>query len=150
MSGTSANKSAKAAKAETPLKPKTTGLLESGSAEPKANTTLGPKQKRRHEEKSSLKSQIGYRVDIVSNSYDDILFYEKKALQLEGLTDKFLANTFRIDMQMNLAEFLHKIKPAIIKESDLASESFSEKVIHESKKAGMVKSLNKTVKVIDE
>ena len=53
-------------------------------------------------------------------------------------------------MQMNLAEFLHKIKPAIIKESDLVSESFSEKVIHESKKAGMVKSLNKTVKVIDE
>ena len=50
-------------------------------------------------------------------------------------------------MQMNLAEFLHKIKPAIINESDLVSESFSEKVIHESKKAGIVKSLNKTVTV---
>jgi len=67
-------------KAETPIKPKTNGLESSIEPSRKINTTQGPREKKRHEDKSSVKSQIGYRVDIVSNSYDDILFYEKKAL----------------------------------------------------------------------
>ena len=56
---------------------------------------------------------------IVQNSYDDILFYEKKALNLEKFTDYLNFTGFKIDMQMNLGEFLYKIGPSNINDEDL-------------------------------
>ena len=59
-------------------------------------------------------NRADFKVEIVQNSYDDILFYEKKALSLDKMQTKLNENMFRIDMQMNLGEFLHKIKNANI------------------------------------
>ena len=65
---------------------------------------------------------IVFQISIAQNSYDDILFYEKKALNLERFTEYLNQAGFHIDMQMNLAEYLLKISPANIYDQDLISK----------------------------
>lgn len=72
--------------------------------------------------KKDLINRQDFQVQIIKNSYEDILFYEKKALNLEKI-DQFLnQQAFNIDMQMNLSEFLYKIKPAAINDGDLKKD----------------------------
>jgi hypothetical protein len=66
-----------------------------------------------------LVGRTDYQMTISKNSYEDILFYEKKALNLDKLNDYLRTNAFNIDMQMNLGEFLYKIMPANIYDKDL-------------------------------
>lgn len=47
------------------------------------------------------------------------MFYEKKALRMERLTESMISNCLHIDMQMNLSEFLFKIMPANIYDKDV-------------------------------
>lgn len=47
------------------------------------------------------------------------MFYEKKALRMDKLTDSMMSNCLHIDMQMNLSEFLYKIMPANIYDKDV-------------------------------
>ena len=60
------------------------------------------------------------------HSYEDLLFYEKKALKLEAVTDFINQNAFKIDMQMNLREYLYKITPANISNKDLENKTLPE------------------------
>ena len=67
----------------------------------------------------SLVGRADFKVNICKNTYEDILFYEKKALNLDRMAEYLSRNTFSIDMQMNLSEFLFKVMPANIYDKDL-------------------------------
>lgn len=67
----------------------------------------------------SLISRSDFNVNITPNCYDDILFYERKALNLDQMSDYLNSKMLSIDMQMNLGEFLFKITPANISDKDL-------------------------------
>lgn len=81
---------------------------------------------RAHRNQRKLVNRSDFKVNIPKNSYEDILFYEKKALKLNNLSDFINQNAFRIDLQMNLREYLFKISPAQIYDRDLQNNKLPE------------------------
>lgn len=85
-----------------------------------------------------------FKVTVPTHSYEDLLFYEKKALKLEKVTDFINQSSFKIDMQMNLREYLFKITPANINNKDL-----EQKLIPENFKLGNSSLANLKAKKMD-
>jgi hypothetical protein len=69
-----------------------------------------------------LVNRQDFKMSIPRTSYEDILHLEKKALKLQSISDFINQNSFKIDMQMNLSEYLFKIMPANIFDKDLIIE----------------------------